>query len=335
MSSPHLAVASGVERGLLCGFHIPSVAEAAIDVAPEDIARAVAAASGVTWLHFNLSNARARQLIAETEGFPELVRDALCTHDVRRRVENVDDGLIVVMSDLTYEDGSEPEDTAMLWAYVSDRLLVTGRTHPLQTVDKLRAAVKAGMRAESGWELLLWIMNQRTASLRSLTAEMADQVGDIEEQVLSGRIREQREQLGRIRRFCAQLRRHIGPDRVAFRRLLQTSPAPGGERNAAALRFELDEVGVLMEEVLELYERSKLLQEELASRVAENTGRTLYVLAVLSAVFLPMTLITGIFGMNVQDLPGMHSGGAFWWVMLLILAAGAVTLAFIFRRERR
>jgi Mg2+ and Co2+ transporter CorA len=42
-----------------------------------------------------------------------------------------------------------------------------------------------------------------------------------------------------------------------------------------------------------------------------------------------------IFGMNVQDLPGMHSGGAFWWVMLLILAAGAVTLAFIFRRERR
>ena len=51
-------------------------------------------------------------------------------------------------------------------------------------------------------------------------------------------------------------------------------------------------------------ERAKLLQEELAARLAENTGRNLYVLSILTAVLLPMTLVTGIFGMNVADLPG-------------------------------
>jgi zinc transporter len=101
-----------------------------------------------------------------------------------------------------------------------------------------------------------------------------------------------------------------------------------------AIRAEIDELSFLIDDVTELYERAKLLQEELASRVAEDTGRSLYVLAILSAVFLPMTLITGIFGMNVAGLPGLHGSGAFWWVLLLIVVAGTVTLATIFSRQR-
>jgi zinc transporter len=89
----------------------------------------------------------------------------------------------------------------------------------------------------------------------------------------------------------------------------------------------------VIEEIAELYERAKLLQEELAARLAENTGHNLYVLSILTAVFLPMTLVTGIFGMNVADLPGLHAGGSFWWVMILILAAGGVTLAALFWRR--
>lgn len=80
-------------------------------------------------------------------------------------------------------------------------------------------------------------------------------------------------------------------------------------------------------------ERAKLLQEELASRLAESTGRNLYVLSILTAVLLPMTLITGIFGMNVAGLPGVHEPAAFWHVMLLVVASGVVTLlGLIWRR---
>jgi zinc transporter len=83
----------------------------------------------------------------------------------------------------------------------------------------------------------------------------------------------------------------------------------------------------------EIYERAKLLQEELASRLAENTGRNLYVLSILTAVLLPMTLVTGIFGMNVAGLPGVESSASFWWVMVLIGASGGFTLAVLFWRR--
>jgi len=85
--------------------------------------------------------------------------------------------------------------------------------------------------------------------------------------------------------------------------------------------------------VLQDHERTRLLQEEIASRLGEATNRNLFVLSVLTATFLPVTLITGIFGMNVGGLPGLHGDHAFWWVMLLILASGAATLAAFFWRR--
>ena len=59
-------------------------------------------------------------------------------------------------------------------------------------------------------------------------------------------------------------------------------------------------------------------------------------LTVATINFLPTTLITGIFGMNVQGVPGVgeqSSAGAFWWVMLLIALARAVTFLLIRLRQ--
>jgi len=257
LTSTALIGGAGSEVGLLCGFHLRSVTEVAQELQPGDVETAVASGEGVIWLHLNLSNARARQLVGQSGFIPREARDAFCAHDGRRRVELVEDGLLSVISDLTFEEGSEPEDQASLWSYSTDRLLITGRTQPLQTSDRLRAAVRAGLRVATGHELLLWILNQRTASLRDLTAEMSEQVGDIEDEILSGRIREQREQLGRIRRFCAQLRRHFGPDRTAFRRLLQHPQLKFGADVVEGFRFEIEELSFLIEEVLELYERRR------------------------------------------------------------------------------
>jgi Mg2+ and Co2+ transporters len=62
-------------------------------------------------------------------------------------------------------------------------------------------------------------------------------------------------------------------------------------------------------------ERARLLQDELQGRLGEATRRNLYFLSVLSAIFLPLTLITGVFGMNVPALPWLEHPDGFWWVM--------------------
>ena len=162
---------------------------------------------------------------------------------------------------------------------------------------------------------------------------MIDHLDGIEDEILAGDIREQRAQLGRTRRLCARLRRQFVPERADLRKFLQRPTVALAEADRDALQSSTEALGFAIEEIAELYERAKLLQEELASRLAENTGRNLYVLSILTAVLLPMTLVTGIFGMNVADLPGLHSEGSFWRIMLLIFASGGVTLAALFWRK--
>ncbi len=140
---------------------------------------------------------------------------------------------------------------------------------------------------------------------------MTRQLDDIEDEILAGNIKQQREQLGRSRRLCARLRREFAPERADLGRVLHRATQPLPEADRGVLESSVESLAFAIEEIAEIYERAKLLQEELAARLAENTGRNLYVLSLLTAVLLPMTLITGVYGMNVAHLPGANH---FWLV---------------------
>ena len=55
-------------------------------------------------------------------------------------------------------------------------------------------------------------------------------------------------------------------------------------------------------------DRAHLLQEEVTLKMAEQTNRHLEVLAIVATVFLPATLVAGVFGMNVKGLPLTENG---------------------------
>ena len=69
------------------------------------------------------------------------------------------------------------------------------------------------------------------------------------------------------------------------------------------------------------------------SAVAHRTNDIMRTLTVLTAVFLPLNLITGFFGMNFDMLPLVHSSNGIWVAIWLMLAVG-VGLAVFFWRKR-
>ena len=325
--------APDADRGLICAFQM-SATEAPGEIHGDAILESLTRSDVVTWLHFNLTDARARRwLLAAAEFLPPAVRELLRELAADRRIEAVEGRLLLVMSDFTFEDDSDPWEVATLWCFVDAHSLITARLHPVKSTDDLRQQLRSGAGSASLMELLGRLLDLRSSRLRQLANTMSARLDDIEDEILAGNISQQREQLGRSRRLCARLRRQFAPERLDMAKFLHGPGAQLSETNRDLLRACIDSLGYTIEEVAEIYERAKLLQEELASRLAENTGRNLYVLSILTAVLLPMTLVTGIFGMNVAGLPGMHGGTSFWWVMLLIIASGAVTLAMFFWRR--
>jgi len=244
------------------------------------------------------------------------------------RIEKLDDCLLMVMNDFQQEFGEEGGDSSLgtLWAIVRPKLMISLRNNPLRTTDKLRYDLRNGqLNPASVIELFHELLDLRAEYLRTLLAHLSEDMDDLEEKLLKGREFPEHENLGRIRIQCSRLRRHFSPELIALHRLLKRLPYWFGEEDKHRLNDDLDLLSYLVQEISGLYDRAKVLQDEQAAHVAEFNAKNLQVLSVMTVIFLPMTLITGVMGMNMEDLPGLR--GSFYEVMVLMSITGAAVFA--------
>ena len=69
------------------------------------------------------------------------------------------------------------------------------------------------------------------------------------------------------------------------------------------------------------------------SALGQRTNDIMRTLTVLTAIFLPLNLITGIFGMNFDFLPLIHENGGFWTALGLMAAVGGGLGLFFWRKR--
>jgi zinc transporter len=322
------------DHGLICGFEVLPSGES--QVLHLDGAGLPPSERGLVWLHFNGANAGARRWLAQSGVVPGAFLELIETHEARVQISAGPDHLIAVLPDLAFGETLDPAEVVTVWAYAAERLLVTTRNHASRTVDRVRQSAHRSLNAVSGTDLLAQLLTVQLEVLHEWLDQAAAALDHAEDQILIGDVTRQRETLGRTRRLAMHLRRHFAPVRVVLQRLLAQPAERRGGISAETWRTLHEELSFAVDEAGGIYERAKLLQEELASRLAEATSNNLFVLTMCTIVFLPMTLITGIFGMNVQGMPGVGEHAAassFWWVTLLIVAAGVIT--FLLIRLRR
>ncbi|MEA1834788.1 CorA family divalent cation transporter [Methylobacterium durans] len=142
--------------------------------------------------------------------------------------------------------------------------------------------------------------------------------------------RDERRRLGPIRRSAVRLHRQLLGLAAVSHRLEEDDAARDLHGPAVAVAARLAQrLDALDRDVTALAERACLLQEEVGARVAEESNRQLYVRSILSALFLPPTFITGLFGTNVKELPFADEPWGFLFVVGLSLVSAAATFGII------
>ena len=289
------------------------------------------------WLHLNLSNSQVQRWLEKTNLVPERVVEMIdegVNLSRMERIEKLDDCLVMVMNDFHQEFGEEHLDGSLgtLWAIVTPKLMISLRNNPLRTTDKLRYDLRSGqINPSSAIELFHELLDLRAEQLRTLLVHLSEDMDILEENLLKGKEFPEHESLGRIRIQCSRLRRHFSPELIALHRLLKRLPYWFSDENKSRLTDDLDLLSYLVQDISSLYDRAKVLQDEQAAHVAEFNAKNLQVLSVMTVIFLPMTLISGIMGMNMEDLPGLK--GSFFEVMILMsITGGAVYGALKLKR---
>lgn len=292
-------------------------------------------AAGWRWLHFNQSDARSAQSVTRLP-LSEDARDILLSHDTHVILQRQEDGAYGILVDWEHQraGGSTPrtpgQHDGLGWLHfaIGDGLLVTARRQPLRSVETVRRQLCAGERGTSPARVLEAIAEHFADSVERATDDLSESLDRIEDRVLADAIGDERRDLASLRHQSVRLHRPLTAMRRVLKQFEQRHAADEEEDELLPVASRLGQrFDDLDGDVSTLQERARLLQDEVAAKLAERTNTHLYVLSMITALLLPPSLVVGIFGMNLHGLPfADHRAGASAALVLCGLSSLAVYL---------
>jgi len=293
------------------------------------------ASAEFVWMHFDLSKAYTEKWMRTNLNLPEAFFEALVVGSRSTRIEDVAENLIAVINDIAFKFSFEPSEISTLWVSANQKMMVSARTHPLSSVDQLRVAVKNGVKFNSSMALLIYLFRVQEDLLVNIMRDATIKVDHIEDNLLTGELNSKRISLGKLRRVLVRLQRLLAPEPTALFRFLHKPPQWIVEKDLNGLRQSTEEFSLVIRDLAALQERIKLLQEEMAAQVSEQTNRSLFTLTVVTVLALPINIIVGLFGMNVGGIPLAESAQGFLIIVCVVVIFMLVASWSAFRNKAK
>ena len=326
------------KNGLICGYLFTAGGQGAA-IGLDEAAVWLRAARepdcvDFVWLHFNLSDASAEAWIAKNLSVASEFFDALREGSRSTRIEDAQDNLVAVVNDVAFEFSFDPSDIKTLWVNVNPRLALSARTHPLRSIDRLRQSVKDGARFGSSVAFLNHLMRDQGDVLARIVRQATLQVDDVEDSLVSGKLQHKRGDLSKLRRVLVRLQRLLAAEPGALFRLLRQPPPWIAAHDLEELRQSTEEFSLVLRDLAELQERIKLLQEEVAAGVGEQTNRSVFTLTMVTVLALPINIVAGLMGMNVGGVPMSDKPYGFVVIVGIVVTFMALAGWLAFRNRR-
>jgi Mg2+ and Co2+ transporter CorA len=314
---------AGVGPGLIWGFDLRQGQAAQIDVddpRPGETLR---------WLHFGLSNHGTRQWIERQDDLPETVCELLLSPETHQRAL-IDQGVIgCVFHDFERDfDISSTNRLGPLRIALTGTRVVTVRLHPMRAADALRRALTNGAGVDGPADALELLVGVIAENAAQVAFALSTQVQAAEDALLEGREPPTPRDTIAIRRRLAQLHRMVDGMRRVIQRLEQDAELP--EAVAPTVEQLAQRLQAIDEDIMAAQAQIRLLRDEIEALEAQRTNQNLYILSIVTALLLPATLVTGLFGMNTGGLP--FADGPYGTLHATLLAGGAALATYLWLR---
>jgi magnesium transporter len=297
-------------------------------------------ANGLTWIHLDAPTLEEAELLQRRFGWHPLDLEDVLSRRQRPKIdEYADDGyLFVVLHFPVYDKRVQRLNAAELDAFIGQDYLVTLPNVELLPATRLfhRCHEDLELRAQlfgkgSGY-LLYHVLDDLFDYCFPILDKIGHKLDSLEDDIFEGRSDEVVRDISNVKQEIISYRKIIKPERPTLRLL---------ERYVE--RFLPQELELYFDDIVDASERIwdildnykevvEALEDTNESAINHRQNDILRVLTVVSVILLPMTLITGIFGMNVH-FPGFATAAA-WWAIVASMVTLAVGLAAFFRYKR-
>lgn len=286
------------------------------------------------WLHLDASAPGAEAWIAEHLPFLDPHAQAALIHTATRpRVTEIDHGLLAIFRGVNLNEGANPEDMVSVRCYAHNERIITVSLRRVRALEDIAAACAAGQGPTSPGAFLTLLAENLTGRIEQATSALMDQLDVLEEEVLTKASPALRQQIINMRMRSVIFHRYVVPQRDAVSDLLFIGKHLLDRRSRRQAEETRQRLARVAEDLMALRENCAILREEIAAQMSDRLNRNMYILSVVTVIFLPLGFLTGLFGVNIGGMPGVDSPLAFWFFCGALLGLFGVSL-WLFRRLR-
>lgn len=283
---------------------------------------------GILWLDIDQNNEGGMAWLADTKNIEPAVSTILLAGETRPRAIVEDHGLVAVLRGINMNPGAVPDDMVAVRMWIEQRRIVTSRRRVVLSVGDVREMLVADEGPASSGEFLVAMTDCLSGRIESAVENIEDVIDDLDEQMNEGDITRIRVDLGVVRRQAAAIRRHLAPQRDALDRIARSATGLLSTTEMFELREAGDQLTRHIEDLDLARENALVTQEELMNRLALEQNSRMYVLSIVAAIFLPLTFVTGLLGMNVAGLPGTVTPNGFSYSIVIMVVLGIALIGY-------
>ncbi|MBT4385106.1 magnesium/cobalt transporter CorA [Candidatus Peregrinibacteria bacterium] len=293
----------------------------------------------LTWLDIQDPEPRLLHKIAQEHGFHELDIEDCLSDNQRSKIDEYDDYLFIILHIAYYDKRKQRVISEEIDIFIKNNMLITvhwGSIKPLTDLfDKAKssAALRKEIMSHGSGFLLYEVIDHLYSSAFPMLDTIERNLTSLERDVFSlNQKRDMLKDILNLKKNIIGFRRIIAPQRSVIAQIEHKNK----KFLPHTLEIYFDDVVDKIEKIWSTLENLKELVESLQdtneSIISHTTNNVIKILTVFSVVMLPLTFLTGLYGMNVS-LPAAESNSVFMVIVVIMVVTVASMLGF-FRYKR-
>lgn len=289
------------------------------------------------WLHLDRTVPEVVAWLGDSEndglGLSDATVEALTSSENRPRAFREADTLVTILRGINFNPDAQPEDMVAMQLWCDGTRVVTLRQERLQTPFDVLETMERGRGPNTAGDLFTELVEQTVAKMNRSIVDMNDQIDVLEELDDDHPVDEILDTIADIRRNCLALKRYMSPQHEALLQIGRDPPHWLSDTNRRDIRETIDRLSRYIEDLDVSKESALVIQDDINNRATAQSNKTIYMLSIIAAIFLPLSFFTGLLGINVGGIPGTSSSDGFWITVAILVGVLCVQLA-IFRKLR-
>ncbi len=304
-------------------------------LAIEQIRNFLATGEGLLWVDIEDMTNEDAELVSNVFCFhPLVVADCISKNVHPPKIDDFDDYLFVIVHGINYHIESDVVETTELALFLGKNYLVTSHDVPMRSVSTMLDRVgKDGRPMRRGVDFLAHdLVDALVDNIMPTIEEMDDKSATIEAEALHEPKRETLTSIMQLKRSILALTRVILPQREIVNGLSRGEYALISERAQIYYRNIYDHLLRIEMLTLGLRDMAESALSTYLSSVSNRMNEVMKVLTIIATIFIPLTFIAGIYGMNFANMPELQWRYGYFGI-LIVMAVIGISLVVYFRRR--